>query len=195
MLHGRSQSEGTTALSLPPAFVARKAVGPLRAALTAAQAGVPAGTLFHAPIDGLLEAALILTPDRPVDDETVLRLATLAAMQTLIAIVPPKTPVEATAPGMLTVDGGQVATITLARGPAQDGWMVLGVTVRVDLRLAAPGLVPHLTDLAELGVEASGASVLEAFCRHLLAMIDLWQAEDAPGIAAAWRATHALLPA
>ena len=199
MLPGRSQSEAAAVLSLPTAFAAREAVAPRRAALADAQVGAPAGTLIHASIDGLLELALILTPDRAVDDETALRLATLAVMQTLLAIVPPKTPVAAPAPGVLAVDGGEVATVTLARGPALDGgipaWFVLGVTVRLDLRMEEPGVTPHLTDLVELGIEASGAAVLESLCRHLLAMIDLWQTEGAPGIAAAWRTTCALLPA
>jgi biotin-(acetyl-CoA carboxylase) ligase len=191
-------SDCSKALSLPPVFTAEPEASPWHAALAQA-ADRPPGTLFYAPVTGLLECALILTPDQPVDDATVRRLATLAVLDTLIALAPAKTTVSILPSGKIAVNDGEVATLAVQRGPAlPDGipsWLVLGVTVRLDLRLQAPGLTPWLTDLAEEGVETSGATVLESICRHLLAAIDLWQTEGAPGIAQAWRAAHSLQPA
>lgn len=187
------------ALSLPPMFTARQAAQPWQAALSDVEAGPSPGLLLHAPISGLLEAALVLTPDRPVEDETVLRLATLAVRDSVAALVPPKAMLDIVSTGLIALNQGEVAATRLARGPASaDGvpaWFVLGFTVRLDLRLSAPGLTPWLSDLAEEGVEVSGPALLESMCRHLLAAIDLWQHEGEAGVDRAWRAAHAVQPA
>ena len=187
------------ALALPPGFAARAADVPWPTAIAEAEAGEAPGTLVHAPVGELLDAALILAPDRPVADELALRLATLAIRDALITIVPPETSVTVAAAGSVAIDRGEVATARLARGPAlEDGvpsWLVLGFTVRLALRLEAPGLTPWLTDLAEEGVEVSGDALLELICRHLLAQIDAWHEEGEPGIARAWRNAGALQPA
>lgn len=193
------RSDSHKALSLPPMFTAQHATDPWQTALTGVEASPSPGLLIYAPISGLLDAALILTPDRPVEDEAVLRLATLAMMDSLVALVPPKATVAIVAAGVIALNQGEVATTRLARGPAlADGvpaWFVLGFTVRLDLRLSAPGLTPWLSDLAEEGIEVSGTALLESMCRHLLAMIDLWQHEGEAGIDRAWRAAHAMQPA
>lgn len=191
-------SDCSKALSLPPAFVAQPAAAPWQEALAQAAAGRPPGTVFYAPLNGFLDAAIILTPDQPVEDATVLRIGTLAVLDTLVALAPAKTTIAVPATGKIAINDGEVATLAVHRGPPlPDGipsWLVLGCTVRLDLRLQAPGRTPWLTDLAEEGVEASGPAVLECICRHLLAAIDLWQTEGAPGLARAWRA-QALQPA
>lgn len=189
------RSASHKALSLPPLFTARQAAQPWQAALADVAACPSPGLLIYAPISGLLEAAVVLTPDRPVDDETVLRLATLAVMDSVAALVPPKAMLAIVSTGVITLNQGEVAATRLARGPAlADGvpaWFVLGFTVRLDLRLSAPGLTPWLSDLVEEGVEVSGPELLESMCRHLLAAIDLWQHEGEAGIDRAWRAAHA----
>jgi hypothetical protein len=178
------------ALMLPPGFTARETKAPWQAAIAAAEASEPPGTLFYAPVGHLLEAALLLEPDRPVDDETILRIGTLAVTNALLAIVPPEMTVAPVASGV-TVNDGEVAVVAIARGPAlADGvpaWLVVGLTLRLALQLEAPGETPWLTDLAEEGIEVEGAELLEGICKHLLSLIDLWSAEDAPGIARAWR--------
>lgn len=190
------RSDSHKALSLPPLFTARQTTDPWEAALFDVEANPSPGLLIYAPFSGLLEAALILTPDRPVEDETVFRLATLAVMDSLVALVPPKATVSIVSAGIIAVNQGEVATTRLARGPAlSDGvpaWFVLGFAVRLDLRLSAPGLTPWLSDLAEEGIDVSGATLLESMCRHLLAAIDLWEHEGAAGIDRAWRAAHAM---
>jgi hypothetical protein len=191
-----SRPECHKALSLPSVFAARQADMPWPVALAEAEAGAPPGTLIHAPVTGVLEAALILAPDRPVSDETVLRLATLAVMRTLLTAVPPDARVAILAAGRIALNDGEVAAIALERGPQSDDgiadWLVLGFTLRLDLRLEAPGLTPWLTDLAEEGVEVSGVALLESLCRHLLSLIDLWHIDGEPGIARAWQAVHVL---
>ncbi len=184
------------ALMLPPGFNARKAASPWGTATAAAEAGQAPGTLFYAPFGCLLEAALTLEPDRPVDDETMLRIATVAVTNALLAIVPPETTVVPVAASVVALNRGEVATSTIARGPALgDGvpsWLVLGLTVRMALQLEAPGETPWLTDLAEEGIDVPGSDLLEAICRHLLSLLDLWRAEDVPGIARAWRDSGAM---
>ena len=186
-------------LRLPPGFNAREAHEPWRAAIAAAGAGQAPCTLFHAPIGRLLEAALILEPERPVDDETILRIGALAVANALIATVHPETAVTPLAGGVVALNYGEVATVKVARGPALaddiPSWLVLGLTIRMTLQLEAPGETHWITDLAEEGIDVEGADLLEAICKHLLSLIDLWSAEDAVGVARAWRDAGAAQPA
>jgi hypothetical protein len=184
-------------LVLPPGFCAVEIAQPWHAALHAAADTAP-GTVMHAPLDGMLDAAIILTPDRPVQDQTVMQLGTLAVLDAIIAALPPKTTVAAGRAGTIAVNGGDVASIRMARGlPHPDGvpsWLVLGLTIRVALRLDAPGLTPWQTDLAEEGADITSAALLPDICRHLLGAIDLWLDAGAAGIERAWHAA-ALQPA
>ena len=186
-----AQLEDHKGLELPPGFMALPAEAAWTTALSEAAAGASPGTLVYALAGGVLEAAFILAPDRPVDDAIVLRLGTLAARDALVAAVNPETVVAIVADGLVSVNDGEVATTTLARGPAlPDGapaWLVLGCTIRVALQLESPGLTPWLTDLAEEGIEISAMDLLGSVCRHLLAAIDLWYDEGDPGIERVWR--------
>jgi biotin-(acetyl-CoA carboxylase) ligase len=179
---------GRALAALPPGFTAYEVAQPWKAAL-AAPADQQPGTVFHAPLGAMLDAAIILAPDPP-DAERVCRLATLAVRDAILAVVPPQIPVALT-PGGVAVNGGAVAGIRLAAGPAlTDGapaWLAVGVSVRVALALDAPGLTPGQTDLAEEGVETTAAALLDSLCRHLLAGIDLWLDQGAAGIDRAWR--------
>jgi stage V sporulation protein SpoVS len=179
-------------LVLPPGFNALPSPQPWQAALAAAAADAAPGTLLHAPLGGLLDAALILAPDRPLGDGTMLQLASMAVRDAVAAVIPPENTVTIAAPGVLAVNRGDVATIAVASGPVlPDGapaWLVLGFTVRVALRLEAPGVTPWQTDLAEEGAETSAAALLEAICRHLLAGFDLLQDVGEAAVARAWQA-------
>lgn len=177
---------------LPPGFVARQAEAPWRMALAQALEDPLPGSLFYSIESGLLEAALILTPDRPVDNETGLRLATLAVRETIVAIVPPETTVAAPLADAVAVNHGRVATTAIACGPALadaiPAWLVLGFTLRLDMKLEAPGATPWLSDLAEEGIDVSGPTLLESLCRHLLSGIDIWLSDGTVGVSRAWDA-------
>jgi hypothetical protein len=187
---------GHKLLQLPPGFTALEAARPWEAALVLAKSDGPPGTLLHAPFGGLLEAALVLCPDQPVGDETVMRLATLAVHEALVALVPPESTVAVLCPGVLAVNRGELTTMAVARGPElADGapaWMVLGLTLRVALHLDAPGQTAWLTDLAEEGVDIAAPALLESVCRHLLAWFNTWQDEGDAAIAQAWRVARTL---
>jgi biotin-(acetyl-CoA carboxylase) ligase len=185
-------------LGLPPGFRAVAAARPWDEAVRAA-ADLAPGTLLHGPLDGLLDAALLLAPDRPIDELTVLRFTTLAVREVIAAAMPPNSTVTIADEGTVAVNLGQVADIRVASGPrlvdAIPAWLILGLTIRVALRLPAPGLNPGVTDLAEEGADVSAGALLEQVCRHLLAAIDLWQDRGAAGIERAWRAARVLAPA
>lgn len=191
-----AQRQDHKELALPPGFTAVASATAWTTALRMAAADAAPGTLVYDVAGGVLEVGLILAPDRPVDDRTALRLGTLAVRDALVAQVNPETAVAIVAEALVTVNDGEVATIMLARGPASDDgvpdWLVLGCTIRVALQLEAPGLTPSVTDLAEEGVDVSGVDLLGSVCRHLLAAIDLWHDQGAPGIDRAWRSASTL---
>jgi hypothetical protein len=167
-------------LRLPPGFAAQYSGSPWAAAVAAADAGEAPGTLFYAVERGLLDAALILAPHRPVEDATVRGIGRQAMLDALAGLIPPGNSAVALTDETVAINGGAVGRVTIARGPAEaDGtpvWLVLGFGVRLAVGLAAPGLTPWLTDLAEEGIEIAASALLESLCRHLLAGIDLWQA-------------------
>lgn len=180
---------------MPPGFHARAAERPWETGLGG---HLDPGTVLHAPLGGLLDTAFVLAPAKPIDDQTMRFIATLALRSALLPPLPPGSAVSIRSDHKVAVNGGEVATARVARGPAlRDGtpsWLVLGLTVRVALRLEAPGLTPGLTDLAEEGSAITSADLLEALCRHLLAAFDLWHESGAAGVAMVWHVIRKEFP-
>jgi hypothetical protein len=163
---------------LPPGFTAMVTAADVCAeAALHAEAGADPGLVLHNELTARCTMAVVLTPDRPIDDAAMLDLAARAVHHALAALAPVRIPVEISGHG-ITVNGGQTATLTLRRSPADalqtPDWLVLGIDVAVDLREAAPGHHPGRTCLREEGFDASAAEIMSGVCRHLLAAIDAW---------------------
>ncbi len=152
------------------------------AAVNAARGGADPGTLYHTELASRCALAVILSPHRPVTDAAVLALGARAAQAALAALAPEQVPVRIAGADRVEVDGAEVATLAVVRAPTMcddlPDWIVLEITIAIDLNLAEPGMTPGITCLAEEGFQTSAAEVLGATCRALLAGIhDQMQAE------------------
>jgi hypothetical protein len=188
----------THPLILPPGFEAFEILGRAfgggafgQAVAAAAQDG-DAGTVFHAPLAGRCEAAIVLALERPINEVPVLRIGALALHDALSALAPIGIPIRITAPDRLDVNGAQAASLRMlhsaAASTAAPAWAVLGFDVSIDLSDANPGDTPHLTSLVEEGFDGPelAASVLVGTCRHLLAWVDAWSDQGERAISGAW---------
>lgn len=163
-------------VQLPPGFTALIcAERPLEAAVNAARDGADPGTLFHTELASRCAFAVILSPHRPIADAAVLALGARAVQAALAALAPEQVPVRIAGADRVEVDGAEVATLAVVRAPTMcddvPNWIVLEITIAIDLQLTEPGLTPGITCLAEEGFQTSAAEVLGATCRALLAGI------------------------
>jgi hypothetical protein len=171
-------------VQLPPGFTALTcAERPLDAAVAAARDGADPGTLFQTDLGARCAVAVILSPHRPVADTTVLALGAHAVRAALAALAPEQVPVRVAGADRVEVDGAEVATLAVVRATTMcddvPDWIVLEITIAIDLQLTEPGMTPGITCLAEEGFQTSAAEVLGATCRALLAGIhDHMQADS-----------------
>jgi hypothetical protein len=164
--------------SLPPGFLPIPCTGdPLAAAIELAVSGAEPGTLLHGDLCERCNVAIVLAPDRPIDEACMLSIVSRAVHSTIAGFVPPGLPIDI-AGALILLNGGEVARLAIRVAPlVVDGvpdWLIAVIDVAVDFRDPDPGLHPERTCLAEEGAEASPEEVLAAICRHLLTGIDTW---------------------
>lgn len=158
-------------LDLPPPYTLVTPPAPADAFAhgCAVAAAMGAGTLVWAVGAADLDIAVVLEPEEDAQTCRQVVLAGLnAAAEALAALCAPEKPIAFRWPDALLFDGGLVGGARLALGPgAVPDWLVLGVRLRVvtDQPMEA---------LTFLDDERGG--YVEAFARHLMLELDLWQA-------------------
>lgn len=188
-------------LALPPGFGALPCGNnPWAAAMRGAAAGDDPGSIRWDHADGMLRLAIVLAPDRPMQDAgPVAGLGALALFDALATLAPPQVPMHLLArdglvPDGLAVDGARVAAIRAAMAPALldavpdavPDWAVLGFEVALQARTAEPGATPDRTSLHEEGFgDVTAADVLVNTLRHLLVWLDAWGQDGAAALAPA----------
>jgi len=184
-------------LALPPGFgVLSCGSDPWAAAVLGAAAGDDPGSIRWDHTDGVLRLAIVLAPDRLMQDAgPVAALGALALYDAVATLAPPQVPMHLLAPdGLATdglaVDGARVAAIRAAIAPALPGavpdWAVLGFEVALQARTAEPGATPDRTSLHEEGFgDVTAADVLVNTLRHLLVWLDAWGQDGAAALASA----------
>lgn len=184
-------------LALPPGFcVVPCGNDPWAAAVLGAAAGDDPGCIRWNHADGVLRFAIVLAPDRPMQDAgLVAALGALALFDALATLAPPQVPMhllarDGLAPDGLAVDGARVAAVLTALAPALPGavpdWAVLGFEVALQAGSAEPGATPDRTSLHEEGFgDVTAADVLVNTLRHLLVWLDAWGQDGAAALASA----------
>lgn len=193
--------DGSGLPQLPPLFrlVPRRDGGAFAAACRDAEAGAEAGTLHWTRRTDLLDAAVVLEPDRPLADTRLAPcVAMLALADALVAHGPPNVKIALGgpegAPDRLLVNGGWIGGVRFAvpegtRDPDVPGWAVVGFGVDTlgDPDDDSPGRDPTRTALREEGFgELDAAELLESVARHLLAWMDVWENDGDAPILRAW---------
>ena len=180
--------------ALPPGFAAvpcgRDA---WEAGVHGAGAGDDPGCVRWSFAEGTLHVAVVLAPDRPMQDSSpIVALGALALFDALATLAPPQVPIHLLPPDGLAVDGGRVATVwaAMASGPSDrpPEWAVLGFEIEVQAGDAEPGRTPDRTSLHEEGFgDVIADDILVNSLRHLLVWLDAWGQDGAAALDPALR--------
>lgn len=143
-----------------------------------------AGTLVYVGRFDLAEFAVVLEPDQPLRSARCAFYAGMIALtDALRAYAPPNKEIAIDWPDAVRVDGGLVGGGRLA-WPASAGedeppsWLAFGAMIRTVAMTEEPGVYPLASALDQEGFgEASAVDITESFARHLMLVIDGWQAD------------------
>ena len=181
----RIRAPYATALDLPPPFrllTLREAGDAFAHAMSiAAEAG--AGTLVWVGRFDLVEFALVVEPDEPLNTARRTFYAGMAALaDALLVHAPPEKLIAFEWPDAIFVDGGLIGGARLgwpadAPEDARPDWLVFGATIRtVTTAAGEPGLRPFAAALEEEGFDDLGSGrLVEGFARHFMVALDAWQ--------------------
>src|SRR6476620_8594741 len=194
----RLQRSSQRTLDLPPPFklVTLREVGDAfdHAASVASESG--AGTLVYVGRFDLAEFAVVLEPEEPLETARRALYAGIVALADALAVhAPPERPISFDWPDAVRVDGGLVGGGRLAwpaeaKEDAPAEWLVFGAMVRtVAMGAEEPGLRPLSAALEEEGFDDLGCGrLVESFSRHLMSVLDLWQANGFAEVAKSYLA-------
>ena len=179
-------------LDLPPGFRAvplrehRDAFGHAQA--IAADDG--AGTLVWVRRFDIVEAAVVLEPEQPLQEARFALYAGMNAMADALSLYcPPEKPLAFAWPDTLLLDGGIIGGCRLAwpEGASESeppDWLVLGVNVRSTVHVPSQQIFTKGTSLETEGFEImDGHLILASFARHLMAAFDGWRAKGVTSVA------------
>ena len=174
-------------IRLPPPFrlVTLREVGNAFAHAKTHAAEEGAGTLVFVGRFDLAEFAVVLEPDEPLRIARRTFYACMAALaDTLTAHAPPETDIRVDWPDSVSVNrglvgGGQMAWPDGADENEPPAWLVFGAMVRlVSMTGIDAGLHPLSAALEDEGFDELGAErLMESYARHLMVMLDAWQAQ------------------
>jgi biotin-(acetyl-CoA carboxylase) ligase len=183
-------------LTLPPAFMARPldpAADPLAEAEAAARREEATGSLFYCKRPDLLEAALVLAPEKALRPSLcVLYPLMLAFGDALGSALPPRVAVHYGWPDRILINGGLAGALRFV-APTSDpddmpDWLLAGVVL--DIMGGAqtePGQERDRTSLFGEGVmDVSPQPILEAFARYFLVWLDRWETRGLSALEPAW---------
>ncbi len=180
-------------LDLPPPFtlvtLRERSDAFTHAVDIASQCG--AGTLVYVGRFDVAEFAVVLEPDEPLRTARRAIYAGMVALSdALLAHAPPGKSVTVDWPDAIRIDGGLTGGGRLGwpRGTREDErpqWLVFGAMIRTVLMSGEePGAHPLASALEQEGFGDVGAAKLtEAFARHLMTSIDVWQSDGFDGLA------------
>jgi hypothetical protein len=148
-----------------------------------------AGTFVIAARADILDFAVVLEPDRRLEEARLVFLAGMNALAIAVgSVCPPEKQVVFGWPDRLFYDGALLGGGRLG-WPSGCGeaevppWLVFGASL-IAAKDHAPGLTPHSTSLTEEGFGEDAPAILESFARHLMASFDDWNERGFEPIAA-----------
>jgi biotin-(acetyl-CoA carboxylase) ligase len=187
--------------ALPPGFAAIPGTGDAwDAAVRGAGTGDDPGSVRWRFAEGTMHIAVVLAPDRPIQDAgPIVALGALALFDALATLAPPQVPIQLLPPDGLAVDGGRVATVRAAMAAGSSDmspeWAVLGWEITVQASDAEPGRRLDRTSLHEEGFgDVTADDILVNSLRHLLVWLDAWGEDGIAALAPALRQRMAQQP-
>ncbi len=184
--------------SLPPLFTFEPVSGdtaPVAAAIALASASDDAtGRLLRATRPDRLDCALVLNPERPVEEALkVVAVAGVALNDALGSIIPPQISVTFGWPDRIMINNALAGGFTMAfpedskPGDLPD-WSVLGLSIDIlGDPMASGALAGSKTSLSHEGVvEVGPVLIVESFTRHFLAWLNRWETQGFEIVRNAW---------
>ena len=175
------------------AFAVNAGVDPFDRAVSLAKNDTEAGTLIWSERSDVHESALILLPERSLEESLPVALVGLLGLgDALGTLIPPVISVTFGWPDRIEVNGATVGHINLAvaetpNPTAIPDWLVIGFSLAQSGDWNKAGQDDrHLTTLMEEGCQVFHVDLLEALCRHLLAWINRWQSDGFQPVQQAW---------
>lgn len=182
--------------SLPPifeAFAVDAEVNPFDRAIALAKNDTDAGTFIWSEGTDVYRSALILLPERSLEESLpVVLVALLGLGDALGALIPPVISVTFGWPDRIEVNGGIVGDVRLAvaktpNPTAVPDWLVIGFNLAHEGEWTHKNdQAQHRTTLIEEGCQIDHVDLLEALSRHLLAWINRWQTDGIQPVQQAW---------
>ena len=181
--------------TFPPLLRGEEAADPFAKAVSRALTGADPGLLVWSRRADLMQAAIVLAPEQPLERAVGVYLAAPVALgDALGALAPPEVAVHYTWPGGVLVNGARCGRVRAAAAATEPGavpdWLVLGVEM--------PFLPPDERDGGErpdetcLFAEGCGdvmpLPLIESWSRHLLVWINHFVDDGIAPLHAAWRA-------
>ncbi len=164
----------------PPLLTGLAVAGdPFKTACEAAAEAEP-GTVFYAPGEETLRAAVLLTPETPLAQAISVSFAVALGMNDAIgALAPPEVGFHLEWPGGFRVNGASCGSLRAAASTAdahaEPDWLVIGVEVPVVSLSDAPGETPDQTTLQGEGcAEITTGDLLETWARHMMNWLHIY---------------------
>ena len=180
----------------PPLFRGLAVAGsldPVAKAVAEAEFGCDPGLVVHAITADRLAAALVLTPEVPLEAAmAALPICGVGFQNALGALAPPEVAVHLEWTGGIRVNGascGGLRAVVAGADPEEvPDWLVIGLGIPLLPLGGAPGGTPDRTTLADEGCGGvSPRRLIEAWSRHTLVWLNRWEDEGVRPVHAEWR--------
>jgi BirA family biotin operon repressor/biotin-[acetyl-CoA-carboxylase] ligase len=184
-----------TAPTFPPLFSGQDATGsgdPMDVACKAAITGCDAGLVVFDLGADRLRAAIVFAPETPLADAMIaLPVCGVGFQNALGTLAPPEVAVHLGWDGPIYVNGGHCGAFNIRASTHQPqdvpDWLVIGFELLLWPENDDTGLTPNQTALyAEGCAEVSAVTLLEAWVRHTLVVLNNWLDDGAANLHREW---------
>jgi BirA family biotin operon repressor/biotin-[acetyl-CoA-carboxylase] ligase len=185
-----------TSPTFPPLFSGLAVSGendPFDAAVMQAVKGCDSGLVVYNLGASVLRAAIVLTPEVPLEDAMAMVPACGIGFQNALgALAPPEVAVHLDWFGGIKINGATCGRLRVrASGTDPDAvpdWLIIGLELPLWPTSDDPGQSPDQTALyAEGCVDVDAAQLLESWTRHTLVWINRWSGEGVAPLHSEWR--------
>ncbi|WP_417515903.1 biotin/lipoate--protein ligase family protein [Marinobacter sp.] len=173
--------------------VVSKHTDPFDKAVSKAIAGVDSGTVFYSEADDVLQAALVLAPETPLELAIqAVYVAQIGLAESLGALAPPEVPVFFQWPDRIKVNGALCGSVRFASDVSDPdvcpNWLVIGIHVPFIPKGDEPGENPDETCLYDEGcTDITPMALLESWSKHTLLWLTYFMDEGFDRIHNQWR--------
>lgn len=165
---------------------------PVAAALGMADDAEP-GTVVYAKDDDALRLALILAPDRPLEQAAGVGFVPMLGLNDALgALAPPEVGLHIEWPGTVRINGAKAGAFRMLADTniptTEPDWLIIGLTLSLrDPATTAPGETPDQTTLADEGCgELLVVDLIEAWARHMMNWLHTYMSDGFAPVARAW---------